>query len=53
MQLEELRLADNDFSEGVNPTIGRLRCLKKLDLYMCSLKSVPDCLGDLEMVCTF
>jgi len=53
LQLEELNIRNNDVSEGLNPAIGRLRTLKKLDLQSCKLKSIPDSFGNLEAVCKF
>lgn len=53
LQLEELDLSRNDFSEGLNPAIGRLGRLKKLSLSSCKLKVVPDWIESLQVVCTF
>jgi len=53
LQLEELSLSSNNFSCGLNPALGRLRLLKKLDLELCELTTLPECLGDLEQVSAF
>jgi len=50
LQLEKLDLSLNSLKNGINPIIGRLRHLKKLDLNQCKLKDLPDKFGDLEAV---
>jgi len=52
LQLEELYLDDNDFSEGLNPAIARLGRLKLLSLESCHLTSIADWFECLEVVCT-
>lgn len=53
MQLEELQLYGNDFSNGLNAAVGRLTRLKELSLLMCKLRDIPDWVGDLTAVCSF
>jgi len=50
LQLEELDLSLNKFKNGMNPSIGRLRHLKKLSLNYCEIQALPDSFWDLKEV---
>jgi len=50
VQLEKLSLSANNFSNGLNPNIGKLLGLKELVLVGCELTTLPDEIGDLQQV---